>query len=97
MEWCDDERNVHVFPKYEPPTTTYPTVNIWKEIHEHLQESAQRSKFDEIQYVEYEFEPLGYLSDIEEDDCTWGEDDTCTDVDEDNVDEVFYKHEYAYF
>lgn len=91
MEWCDDERNVHVFLKHEPALPEHP--NIWKEVHEHLQECANKSMYNEIKYTEYNFEPIGNITD--EDQVLDDEPDEETITTELNED-LEYNSEYAY-
>ena len=56
IDWCDDERNVHTFLK-PSPYVEKESDNIWKDIHNYL-ENCSRNKYDDITYVEYEYEPL---------------------------------------
>lgn len=55
--WCDDERDVtSMFLKHEPSTENI--KNLWKEVNDYLTESKKNAKYDDIKYVEYEYEPL---------------------------------------
>ena len=89
-EWCDDERNVHVFLKHEPPLP-FPN-NIWKEVHEYLQECS-RNSYNEIKYVEYEFEPI-CQTELQDDEFDTDDDfdNETTELNED----IEYNSEYAY-
>ena len=59
--WCDDERNVHDYIKYEKHESD--VRNIYKEVNDYLRDIIIDSKFDECEYIEYSYEE--YLSEIE--------------------------------
>lgn len=55
--WCDDERNVtSMFLKYDKPPEE--PKNLWKEVNDYLNDLKLNSKFDDVKYVKYEYEPL---------------------------------------
>lgn len=59
--WCDDERNVHDYIKYEKHESD--VINIYKEVNDYLRDIIIDSKFDECEYIEYSYDE--YLSEIE--------------------------------
>lgn len=55
--WCDDERDVvSMFLKYDNPPKE--PKNLWKDVNDYLNDSKLKSKFDDVNYVKYEYEPL---------------------------------------
>lgn len=90
-DWCDDERNVHVFLNHEPLSDP-PPCNIWKEVHEHLRECANNSMYNEIKYTEYIYESLASLSEDDPPTHEDTEEDATTELNED----LEHNSEYAY-
>jgi len=90
-DWCDDERNVHVFLRYEPQEKEI--VNIYKDVADHLKKTARESAVNDIEYRVYEYEPLVVHG--PEDESDDGGSDTEDVANANEVNEVLLDHNFT--